>query len=740
MFFLSGFSALIYQLIWTRLAFASFGIITPVLSVVLSVFMLGLSVGAWVGGRWVTGVVTRTGLSAINFYGLAELLIGLGAFGVPKLFTTGERLLLRAGETNSTRYLCLSALVLAISILPWCLFMGATFPLMMAYIREQNKLCSDTFSYLYLANVLGAMTGTLTSALVLVELCGFHDSLQIAAAGNFIIALLCLRLGWGRKVTATAARESAPLTSARGILPQVRNDRATRRFAQCILFSTGFVSLALEVLWTRAFAPVLKTQVYSFALVVASYLGATFLGSALYRYQHHRNRTRSLAGLLGFVCVAAVLPLFADEICFPFQRVDEPYANPLSAVLLLVSICPFCALLGYLTPGLVDQYAGGSPAAAGSAYALNVLGCILGPLVASYLLLPRFSGRYALMVLVLPLFVFFVASLRGLPARRGLVFGFSVGAALAAATFFTRDFEEYFSSGQPHVVVRRDYAASVVSYGEGMDKGLLVNGNSMTRLTPVTKFMAHLPLALHSGSPQSALILCFGMGTTYRSALSWGIETTAVELVPSVKQAFSFYYADAEHFRHDPHGKIIIDDGRRYLRRTRARYDVIIIDPPPPVEAAGSSLLYSTEFYELAKEHLNRNGILQGWVPQDLLVACAALRSFCEAFPHVRCFNSVKGWGLHMLGSMEPIEQCSASELAARLPDAARADLLEWSSSQDLAAYLNLALAREIGTNEMLRVNTQIRITDDEPYNEYFLFRKLNRGGGRHISEAQESP
>src|SRR5579863_3974769 len=78
-FFLSGFSSLVYQVVWTRLAFASFGIITPVFSVVISVFMLGLSIGSWAGGKVIPGLVRRTGLSAIFFYAGAELIIGLGA-------------------------------------------------------------------------------------------------------------------------------------------------------------------------------------------------------------------------------------------------------------------------------------------------------------------------------------------------------------------------------------------------------------------------------------------------------------------------------------------------------------------------------------------------------------------------------------------------------------------------------------------------------------------------------------
>jgi len=136
LFFVSGFSGLVYQVVWVRLAFAAFGIITPVLSVVVSVFMLGLAIGAWAGGQSIKFLVRKTGWSALWFYAGTELLIGLGAFAVPELFAIGEKVLLSAGAADSARYLLFSALALALSVLPWCIFMGSTFPFMMAFVRE----------------------------------------------------------------------------------------------------------------------------------------------------------------------------------------------------------------------------------------------------------------------------------------------------------------------------------------------------------------------------------------------------------------------------------------------------------------------------------------------------------------------------------------------------------------------------------------------------------------------------
>ncbi len=723
LFFLSGFCSLAYQVVWTRMAFASFGIITPVLSVVLSVFMLGLAAGSWAGGRCIVSLVEKTGLSAVVFYAGAEFLIGLGAFAVPKLFAMGEHILLAAGQTNSIGYLSLSALVLAFSILPWCLFMGTTFPLMMAYIRERDCKNTESFSFLYLANVLGAMSGTLLTAVVLVELLGYRHTLWVAAAGNFTITFIGGCLGWKQRDFAARGLTEADNSAGPGNPPSAGPSRS--RLIKWILFSTGFGAMAMEVVWTRAFTPVLKTQVYSFALVVFTYLGATFAGSWWYRHHLRNNRRHSLAELIGWLTVAAFLPVLVNDP--RFVKANWLYsADLISTVIVLASICPLCAILGYLTPSLIDEYSAGRPADAGEAYAINVLGCILGPLFASYILLPWISERYALIVLGLPLAVFYILSCKSLSWPKRLGWGLGTLVAPVLALFFSRDFEGLLLSQNNNMVVRRDYAASVISFGKGLDKKLLVNGMGMTSLTPITKFMVHLPLAFHPGKPESALIICFGMGTSYRSALSWDIDTTAVELVPSVTKAFGFYHTNAAQILANPKGHVVIDDGRRFLRRTREKFDVIVIDPPPPVQAAGSSLLYSREFYALAREHLKPGGILQMWFPVgENVTEQAIVRSIHESFPYVRYFPSVEGWGLHMLASGEPIETLDANQLAARMPEGAKTDMMEWTSARDVPYYIGLVISHEIPPQKILNPDPAIHITDDQPFNEYYLLREL---------------
>jgi spermidine synthase len=725
LFFFSGFASLVYQVVWTRMAFASFGIITPVLSVVLSVFMLGLALGSWAGGCLIVPLANKARCSAAVFYAGAELLIGLGAFAVPKLFAVCERVLLPAGQMDSSSYLLFSALALALSIFPWCVCMGVTFPFMMGYVRELDGRNTESFSFLYMANVLGAMTGTFYTAVVLVEKLGFHGSLWVAAAANFTIAFVSLCMAWeqqGKTKILTASESSTQMP-----LPETRAGGAN----MLILFSTGFVAMAMEVVWSRAFVPTLKTQIYSFAMIVFAYLGATFLGSLAYRRDLRRNRVCSMANLISALAITAFLPVLVDD---PRIVVEQFWAfdiNPVSAILLLFSICPFCALLGYLTPSLIDEFAAGQPRRAGQAYAVNVLGCILGPLAACYLLLPFVSESWALILLGLPFVIFWLVLGRSQSLIRRVSLGLAMGVVLAWAILFSQTFESVLVKQAEHSVVRRDYTASVISFGSGIDdKWLLVNGVGMTKLTPITKFMVHLPLAFHKSPPTSALVICFGMWTTYRSALSWNIDTTVVELVPSVTKAFGFYHADAARVINDSNGHMITDDGRRFLRRTSQKFDVIVIDPPPPVQAAESSLLYSKEFYDLAKQHLKPGGILQMWFAGDneMETGQAIIRSLCESFPHVRFFPSVDGWGLHMLGSMEPIESLEPRALVARMPVKARQDLLEWNGSKDATAYLSRVITNEYQLSGVLNPYLNIQLTDDQPVNEYYLLRHL-----RHV-------
>jgi len=276
--------------------------------------------------------------------------------------------------------------------------------------------------------------------------------------------------------------------------------------------------------------------------------------------------------------------------------------------------------------------------------------------------------------------------------------------------------------------VRRDSTATVVATGSSREgKRLLVNGVGITNLTPITKMMVHLPNAFLPRPPQTGLVICFGMGTTHLSMLSWGIHSTAVELVPSVPGLVTFFHPKAAPWMNSPLSHVVIDDGRFYLERSSEIYDVITIDPPPPVEAAGSSLLYSKEFYSTARKHLSPDGILQQWIPRgDSVVLASVTRALTESFRYVRAFHSLEGWGIHFLASMTPIPNLSASQLAKKLPPDAARDLMEWGPASSAQEQFEMVLSKEVSPDALIREAPNApALQDDSPVNEYFALRRL---------------
>ncbi len=715
-FFVSGFCSILYEVIWLRLAMAQFGVTTAMVSIVLSAFMGGLGLGSWGSGYLIRRYVKRIKFPPLRLYAITELLISVSAITVPYLLFLGRQFLQQAIShtflSSAGRYLP-AAIWVTVTLVPWCACMGATFPFAMLAIRKRFDPQSDrSFSYLYLANVLGAVAGA-TIPLLLIELLGFHRTLYVGAALNFLLASCAFGL------TLTHIRVSR-IESDPG--PENRIANATHDMDKrllWLLFGTGLTSMGAEVIWIRLYTPSVSTVVYAFAAILAMYLAATYLGSWFYRRKSRAQGFES--GLLWAVLGFSVL--------LPFLTVDPRL--PLPALLrLFLGVVPFSCIVGFVTPMIVDLYSLGDPDLAGGAYAINIVGCVIGPLLSGFLLLPLIGERWALCVLALPWFIVGVVypPLQSQRKRAPNLIAYSM-LAVSAVTLavFTEGFEEQFKPRE----VLRDNTATVIATGSGHGKRLLINGVGITSLTPVTKMMAHLPLALLAHRPENALIICFGMGTSHRAALSWHIQSTAVELVPSVPALFSFFHPDGPVGLDSPLSHVVIDDGRSYLERTQEEYDVIVIDPPPPVGAAASSLLYSREFYAIAKRRLRPGGILQQWLPGgDAATQASVVRALEESFPYVRALGSIEHDGYHFLASVSPIPFATAAQLAQRLPPDAARDLMEWGPAATPEKQFQSVLELEVPLVSILQKDGNApALQDDRPVNEYFLIRRLSEPG-----------
>lgn len=711
LFLLSGVGSLVDEVVWTRLAMAGFGVTALNISIVLSVFMLGLAIGSWLVGRWCGRLPDDSAIRPIILYSICELLIAAGAVLAPRMLAWGRGILVNSPvEWASPSYTAMSSLCILAALLPWTICMGATFPLGMKILRRLISASEANFSFLYLANVLGATIGTILSAFVLIELLGFTTTLGVAAGFNGLAGLLSLSLLRWR----TAPPPAMPLTEEQPLIPESRAGQD--RGMLFMLFLTGLAGLAMEVVWIRLYTPFLGNYVYTFAAILGLYLAATYVGSLIYRASLASGKSWEPADLCALFALACLLPLLsADPRVF---LVDD--------LMRLAGIMPACIAMGAITPQLIDRWSRGDPGRVGKGYAVNVIGCILGPLLAGFVLIPLMGERPAIVMLTLLVlgtaFGMRSRSAWGRPTRWGTLI------AALVTLVFTRTAYDRFEADHPEARTIRDHTATATAFGKNYERVLLLNGCGMTSLTPVCKILVHLPLSLQAEKPKKILIICFGMGTSFRSALSWGATVTSVELTPGVYRLFDFYHDDADAITREHSQRMLADDGRRFLERTRERFDLIVIDPAPPIQSAGCSLLYSRQFLELVKQRLSPSGIMSHWLKtsaDDPVTVSAVMKAAREVFPHVRIHQSLSKFGYHILAADHPLEEPDVPTMMSRLPPPAMRDWMEWNFAYP-AKMMKVIVAGRISTAvPIAKAPSAPVLDDDHPINEYFLLRQL---------------
>jgi spermidine synthase len=264
-FLVSGFCGILYELIWLRLAIAQFGVTTPLVSIVLSMFMAGLGLGSWAAGALIRRYEGRTQLPPLRLYALCELLIGTSALLVPLQLGWGhlllERMSAQIGISSGAYYLVAGAW-LAVTLIPWCACMGATIPLAMYAIRRNPaKESRHSFSFLYVANLVGAIAGAIVP-LLFIESFGFRGTLHIGTVLNFAVALSAGILSIS--VVGSSSTPSAIPAQATDVIPR------TQKGVLILLFLTGLSTMGMEVAWIRLYTPRIGSMVYSFALILAS--------------------------------------------------------------------------------------------------------------------------------------------------------------------------------------------------------------------------------------------------------------------------------------------------------------------------------------------------------------------------------------------------------------------------------------------------------------------------------------
>jgi spermidine synthase len=614
-----------------------FGATTLATTATLSGFFLGLALGAAAFGersrRW------RRPLLA---FGLLEIGVGLGALLLPPildLYGWAYPLLYPRLSSFPASFAVVKLLLAmaAVAIPTFC--MGGTLPALGQAVAPSGERLGIPVGGLYVINLLGAAAGTLAVPFVLLPRLGLGASHACAVAGSLAIGLTAVAIG------AAAPRRPLPEDE----LPRGATPRPPVAVAALALScASGLLTLALQVSWTRMFALVHESSLYSFAVVLFVFLAGLSGGASLARRAlargHAPRRLLGLAwGVAGLLVVASPRLFHAMSGGLTYVSAEGWYSSlaRLSTMALAIML-PAGLALGMALPLVMEEASPRGRGAAGPVIgrllAANTLGAILGPLLATFLLGPVLGLWWSLVVLGGLLLA--AAAAAGLTRAEA-----ALGAAgLGAVVLLLRP------AGLPPVRVRSDAGQRLISVREGThgttaviaddhDRWITVNNSYVlggTAASEEERWQAHLPLLLH-GSPRRVAFLGMGTGITAGAALLHPVDgVAALEIVPEVALAARQDFADANHrVLDDPRVRVVVDDGRNYLASSPQPFDVVVGDLLVPWRAAEAAL-YTQEHFESVRRALAPEGVFCQWLPlyqlssEDLAVI---VRTFLEVFP-----------------------------------------------------------------------------------------------------------
>jgi len=334
--------------------------------------------------------------------------------------------------------------------------------------------------------------------------------------------------------------------------------------------------------------------------------------------------------------------------------------------------------------------------------------------------------------------LFLLAAAPAIERKGRLVLGFGLAVVFAGLAYFVGDpyrpiMAARFKSMGPGWEIFHSFESATANTISGGDlskkyeRTLVVNGTGMTELCNETKLMAYLPYLL-AENPKRLLVVCFGMGTTFRSASHYpDLVIDAVDIVPEVFQCFSDFHPDAEVWTSRPNAHLHADDGRHFLLIHPEKYDVITIDPAPPLYSAGTVNLYTKEFFQLCKDRLAPKGVLNVWLPEaPEMETKLVMRSFLEVFPEMSLWGSLGYPGFFLIGGHQSMHQTPEQVAAIAKKLSTIPDLLEWKINADYsqpAEVERLYMLDGPGLRPYLEGVPVV--SDDHPYTEFPLWRRL---------------
>ena len=680
LFFCSGATALVYEVIWSKYLALLFGSTIQAQTVVLAVFMGGLALGNMLFSR-----SADQARHPLTIYGRIEIAIGVYALLFAYLYRVSDGVFALLGSHLLGRpgpLLLLKGALSLLLLLGPTILMGGTLPILAAWLQKSMPDAGRRSARFYSVNSFGAVCGAGVTGFWLVQRFGLRNTMDLSAMVNLAIGLIAIL--FGRNQPANPAVPNAPAR-----LPEATPDQpgASRKVFQraCLMVAlTGAVSMGLEVLASRCLCLIFGASLQVFSIVLIAFILGISVGSAVMaspKRKHWRGESTPILLLLGAALVIGLVVFNIENLVATYLTAqsglsrsamgycyNQVLATAMSICVLglpagaLGSALPLCIRNASETSNLLGDRVG-------RLLTWNTMGAVGGSLLTGFVLMPQIGlrGSFTALaaVLVLVAIFFAVAAHRSLPIGVGAVIGVFL---IIASVSGSGDWRYIFSAGvfrqfdpdfsmshlrtlrsQWHLEFYEDAADATVSVERQLkgigDLSLRVDGKvdaSAKSDASTQLLLAYLPLTM---KPQSKDVFCFGMGSgiTAGATLGYPIDhLTVAENCRPVLRAAKLFEPWNNGVLTNNRTRIYDEDARTALKLSPQQYDVIISEPSNPW-MVGVASVFTREFYELAARRLKPGGIMAQWFhtyEMDDPTVDMVLRTFESAFPNMEIWDA----------------------------------------------------------------------------------------------------
>jgi len=674
-FFLSGSSALIYQIVWTRQSMLLLGSTAYAISTVLSIFFLGLGLGSFWGGK----IAERTS-NPMRWYVGLELFIGLWALIIIDFISNKGQivvLLIRLFPENTWFLFLIRILISMFWFALPSLCMGMTFPLLVRYEQNIDGKSSRFISLLYSTNTIGAVSGAFGAGFLFIPKLGYGITFYIAIGISVCVSIIAGFISQFRDAVVNAGGKFEPEPIE---IEEKEEGGELKKWVIFLgMFTSGFVCLALEVLWTRLLIMIFLGTNYAYTSVLISVLAGISLGALILSIVISKFSIQmwilgwgySLTGFGVLLTLIFISHLPEWMNYFYLEGTDRFYYGVFGKfILAFLSLLAPMIGFGFTFPYALTllRYIKKKDifSSIGTAYGLNTVGSIIGSLAGGFILIPIFGCEKGIILmgclLILSGFIFAIVDKKYHWANLGFILVF-------LPIFFVDNVMEkinrYYLPEKHHLLFFAEGTEGTVAVSSPEkvssedERVLWINRVQATtaveRGVRMNRFQGVIP-QMFNRNPRQVLFMCFGSGITCGTLGIGGFDQVdAVEISPEVLKA-GHYFKDLNFDVLTMNNiKIYVDDARNFLIRSTKKYDFITTEPMP-LAMAGVSMFYTQEFYRFCLQRLNEGGMISQWVPfhsSSEEIVQSAVYTFIKVFPYtVGLFVNAD---LFLVGSNRPL-------------------------------------------------------------------------------------